>query len=73
MAQLPVIAVLSIGRRIFVTALTFSIVAVAPAQAPPSIQFFMPDGSLPSHELRFTLTSDDGRVDSFYTDSTGSD
>jgi tetratricopeptide (TPR) repeat protein len=31
----------------------------------------MPDGSLPSHELRFTLVSHNGRVETFYTDSRG--
>jgi Flp pilus assembly protein TadD len=41
------------------------------AQAPPAIQFFMPDGSLPPRELRFTLTSGDGRIEAFYTDSKG--
>lgn len=41
------------------------------AQAPPSIQFFMPDGSLPSRELRFNLRTEDGRVDTFFTDSRG--
>ena len=41
------------------------------AQAPPSIQIFMPNGSLPPRELRFTLTTDGGRVDTFFTDSKG--
>lgn len=41
------------------------------AQAPSSIQFFLPDGSLPGRELRFTLTSDTGLVDTFYTDTRG--
>jgi len=41
------------------------------AQAPPSIQFFMPDGSLPARELRFNLRTEDGRVETFYTDSRG--
>jgi tetratricopeptide (TPR) repeat protein len=41
------------------------------AQAPPSIQVFMPDGSLPPREMRFTLTTDTGRIDTFYTDSKG--
>jgi tetratricopeptide (TPR) repeat protein len=40
-------------------------------QAPPSIQVFMPNGSLPPRELRFTLTTDNGRVDTFFTDSKG--
>jgi Flp pilus assembly protein TadD len=42
------------------------------AQAPPSIQFFMPDGSLPDRQLRFTLTTDNGSVvDTFFTDTKG--
>lgn len=45
--------------------------AEAPAQSPSSIQFFMPDGSLPSRELRFTLTSEAGLVDTFFTDTRG--
>ena len=51
-----------------------SILFLAPfarAQAPPSIQIFMPDGSLPNREMRFTLTNDTGRVDTFFTDSKG--
>lgn len=43
----------------------------ARSQAPSSLQFFMPDGSLPPREIRFTLTSDNGLVDTFYTDSRG--
>jgi tetratricopeptide (TPR) repeat protein len=39
--------------------------------APPSIQFFMPDGSLPPREIRFTMSADNGRVETFYTDSKG--
>ena len=39
--------------------------------APPSIQFFMPDGSLPAHEIRFTLESDAGRVETYFSDSKG--
>jgi tetratricopeptide (TPR) repeat protein len=39
--------------------------------APPSIQFFMPNGSLPAREIRFTLMSDSGRVEVFFTDSKG--
>ncbi|HKQ06060.1 MAG TPA: tetratricopeptide repeat protein [Blastocatellia bacterium] len=42
-----------------------------PGGAPPSIQFFMPDGSLPTHEIRFTLESDAGRVETFFSDSKG--
>lgn len=42
-----------------------------PAQAPPSIQIFMPDGSLPPREIRFLLTSEAGLVQTYYTDSKG--
>jgi Flp pilus assembly protein TadD len=41
------------------------------AQAPPSIQIFMPDGSLPPHEIRFLLTSEAGLVQTYFTDSKG--
>ena len=41
------------------------------AQASPSIQFFMPDGSLPNRELRFTLSNDAGRIETYFTDSKG--
>lgn len=45
---------------------------LAEAQAPPSIQFFMPDGSLPDRQLRFTLTTENGSVvDTFFTDTKG--
>jgi Flp pilus assembly protein TadD len=46
--------------------------SLAPAQAPPSIQFFMSDGSLPDRQLRFTLTTENGSVvDTFFTDTKG--
>jgi tetratricopeptide (TPR) repeat protein len=41
------------------------------AQAPTSIQFFMPGGGLPSHSLRFTLTLPDGRQEILHTDTKG--
>ncbi len=41
------------------------------AQAPPSIQIFMPDGSLPPREIRFLLTSEAGLVQTYFTDSKG--
>jgi hypothetical protein len=41
------------------------------AQAPSAVQIFMPDGSRPERELRFTLTRDDGRVETLFTDSKG--
>src|SRR5215475_12155098 len=48
--------------------------AMASAQtggAPSSIQFFMPDGSLPTREIRFTLESDSGRIETYFSDSKG--
>lgn len=39
--------------------------------APNVIQIIMPDGSQPPHEMRFTLTRDDGRVETLFTDSKG--
>lgn len=45
--------------------------AVVHAQAPSAVQIFMPDGSRPERELRFTLTRDDGRVEIMFTDSKG--
>lgn len=45
--------------------------AVSYAQAPSAVQIFMPDGSRPERELRFTLTRDDGRVETLFTDSKG--
>jgi tetratricopeptide (TPR) repeat protein len=45
--------------------------ALVHAQAPSAVQIFMPDGSRPERELRFTLTRDDGRVEVLFTDSKG--
>ena len=58
-------------RALIVFAYVLSLATLSLAQAPPSIQIFMPDGSLPKHEMRFTLTNDAGRVDTFFTDSKG--
>ena len=41
------------------------------AQAPPSIQFFMPGGGLPGRPLRFTLTLPDGFIEILFTDTKG--
>ncbi len=41
------------------------------AQAPPTLQFFMPDGSMPTREIRFTLSRDDGFTQVYFTDSRG--
>lgn len=59
------------GRAISVgfAALFFTI--ALQAQAPPSIQIFMPDGSLPPREIRLTLISDGGLVETYFTDSKG--
>ena len=57
------------GVRVLLVGLWLSISSFG--QAPPSIQVFMPDGSLPPREMRFTLTTDTGRIDTFYTDSKG--
>ena len=40
-------------------------------QAPPAIQIFMPDGSLPTRNMRLTLTRDDGRIETVFTDTKG--
>lgn len=39
--------------------------------ASPSIQFFMPDGTLPPREIRFTMAMDNGRIETFFSDSKG--
>src|SRR5947207_14289390 len=41
------------------------------AQAPASIQIFMPDGSLPPRPIRFTLIRSDGRIETLFTDTKG--
>jgi len=48
-----------------------ALAVVGVAQAPSSIQMFMPDGGLPDRSLRFTLTRDDGRVETLFTDTKG--
>jgi tetratricopeptide (TPR) repeat protein len=44
---------------------------LAPAQASPSIQFFMPNGTYPPREIRFEMAIDNGRVETFFSDSKG--
>jgi len=66
----------SIPRRSLVAALLVLLTsAIAFGQtsggAPPTIQFFMPNGTLPDREVRFTLMSDSGRVEIYYSDSKG--
>ncbi len=55
----------------FLALLMFLATGVAYAQAPSAVQIFMPNGSRPERELRFTLTRDDGRVETLFTDSKG--
>lgn len=43
----------------------------AGAQSSPAIQFFMPDGSYPSREIRFTMAADNGRIETFFSDNKG--
>src|SRR5436190_600431 len=48
-----------------------AVVPLTYAQAPASIQIFMPDGSLPPRPIRFTLTRGDGRIETLFTDTKG--
>ena len=43
----------------------------AAAQFPNAIQIFMPNGGLPDQAVRFTLTRDDGRIETLFTDTKG--
>lgn len=44
---------------------------LAQAGAPSSVQIFMPGGGLPDRPIRFTLTRDDGRIETVFTDTKG--
>jgi len=57
------------SAAIILLVLLLSVLALA--QAPPSIQFFMPNGTYPPRELRFEMAIDNGRVETFFTDSKG--
>ena len=59
------------GRPVIVAVLILALAAVALGQAPPAIQIFMPGGTLPPRPLRFTLTRDDGRIETVFTDTKG--
>jgi tetratricopeptide (TPR) repeat protein len=48
----------------------FATLAIS-AQAPSTIQLFLPGGGLPGREIRFTLTRDDERVEVLFTDTKG--
>jgi tetratricopeptide (TPR) repeat protein len=41
------------------------------SQASPSIQFFMPNGTYPPREIRFEMAIDNGRIETFFSDSKG--
>ncbi len=53
------------------TCLTLALLVFALSQAPPAIQIFMPGGTLPPRPIRFTLTRDDGRIETVFTDTKG--
>lgn len=67
----------SLAPRLFAAVLSalilsiFSFAQGGQGGAAPSIQLFMPNGSLPDREIRFTLTSDNGRMEVYFTDSRG--
>jgi tetratricopeptide (TPR) repeat protein len=61
----------SAWRVVYAVCTTLLLTIALQAQAPPSIQIFMPDGSLPPREMRLSLTSDGGLVETFFTDSKG--
>src|SRR5882724_4221947 len=50
-------------------ALLFPVLALS--QASPSIQFFMPNGTYPPREIRFEMAIDNGRIETFFSDSKG--
>lgn len=52
-------------------ALALAVLILAFSQAPPAIQIFMPGGTLPPRPIRFTLTRDDGRIETVFTDTKG--
>jgi tetratricopeptide (TPR) repeat protein len=60
-----------IATRLAVIVSFAACLALAQAGAPSSIQIFMPGGALPDRFLRFTLTRDDGRVETLFTDTKG--
>ena len=56
------------GPSVILTVLLAKIVF---SQAPPAIQIFMPGGTLPPRPIRITLTRDDGRIETVFTDTKG--
>lgn len=62
----------AIGKVAVKVAVMVSLTATfAEAQAPSSIQIFMPGGALPDRSIRFILTRDDGRIETLFTDTKG--
>ena len=57
--------------RPLVALLILALAEVAFSQAPPAIQIFMPGGTLPPRPIRFTLSRDDGRIETVFTDTKG--
>jgi len=61
-----------IRRSLYGPLLVIALLPVtAAAQFPNSIQIFMPNGGLPDQAVRFTLTRDDGRIETLFTDTKG--
>ena len=52
-------------------AIILAVLSLPFIQAPPAIQIFMPGGTLPPRPIRFTLTRDDGRIETVFTDTKG--
>lgn len=64
--------------QLLLATLLLSCAVVCPAQrgeqrpdAPNVIQIVLPDGSQPNQAMRFTLTRDDGRIETLFTDTKG--
>jgi Flp pilus assembly protein TadD len=53
------------------TLITVLFPVFALTQASPSIQFFMPNGTYPPREIRFEMGIDNGRIETFFSDSKG--
>ena len=58
-------------RSLLIVSTLLAAAGGALSQAPSSIQIFMPGGGLPDRSIRFTLTRDDGRIETLFTDTKG--
>lgn len=58
-------------RQIILAVLVLALAETAFSQAPPAIQIFMPGGTLPPRPIRLTLSRDDGRIETVFTDTKG--